>query len=42
MHYDVFNGDTDGVIALLQLRLAEPKTSQLITELGHPPHFRLP
>ena len=31
MHYDVFNGDADGVIALLQLRLAEPKTSTLIT-----------
>lgn len=31
MHYDVFNGDADGIIALLQLRLAEPKTSQLIT-----------
>jgi hypothetical protein len=31
MHYDVFNGDADGIIALLQLRLAEPKASQLIT-----------
>ncbi|SHH75217.1 acetyltransferase [Ferrimonas marina] len=31
MHYDVFNGDADGVIALLQLRLAEPKESTLIT-----------
>jgi len=31
MHYDVFNGDADGIIALLQLRLAEPKTSKLIT-----------
>ncbi|MBY6186833.1 DHH family phosphoesterase [Marinobacter hydrocarbonoclasticus] len=31
MHYDVFNGDADGVIALLQLRLAEPKPSTLIT-----------
>ncbi|MGO2342747.1 DHH family phosphoesterase [Vibrio litoralis] len=31
MHYDVFNGDADGIIALLQLRLAEPKKSQLIT-----------
>ncbi|MBD1573257.1 DHH family phosphoesterase [Vibrio sp. S17_S38] len=31
MHYDVFNGDADGIIALLQLRLAEPKPSQLIT-----------
>lgn len=31
MHYDVFNGDADGIIALLQLRKAEPKSSKLIT-----------
>ena len=31
MHYDVFNGDADGIIALLQLRLAQPKVSALIT-----------
>ncbi len=31
MHYDVFNGDADGIISLLQLRLAEPKDSILIT-----------
>ncbi|CAH0541695.1 DHH family phosphoesterase [Vibrio marisflavi] len=31
MHYDVFNGDADGIIALLQLRLAKPIHSQLIT-----------
>lgn len=31
MHYDVFNGDADGIIALLQLRLAKPKEGQLIT-----------
>ncbi|CAH6923355.1 Acetyltransferase [Vibrio chagasii] len=31
MHYDVFNGDADGIIALLQLRFAEPKDSTLIT-----------
>ncbi|MGF1740784.1 DHH family phosphoesterase [Vibrio profundum] len=31
MHYDVFNGDADGVIALLQLRLAQPKPSRLIS-----------
>jgi hypothetical protein len=31
MHYDVFNGDADGIIALLQLRLAAPKESILIT-----------
>lgn len=31
MNYDIFNGDADGIIALLQLRLNEPKTAQLIT-----------
>ncbi|KJY84311.1 acetyltransferase [Vibrio galatheae] len=31
MHFDVFNGDADGIIALLQLRLAEPKSSNLVT-----------
>ncbi len=31
MHFDVFNGDADGIIALLQLRLVEPKSSTLIT-----------
>ncbi|MEZ8879391.1 MULTISPECIES: hypothetical protein [Vibrio] len=31
MHYDVFNGDADGIIALLQLRLNEPKETVLIT-----------
>ncbi|WP_192888752.1 DHH family phosphoesterase [Vibrio bathopelagicus] len=31
MHYDVFNGDADGIIALLQLRLNEPKESVLVT-----------
>ncbi len=31
MHVDVFNGDADGLCALLQLRLAEPKESTLIT-----------
>ncbi|MGR5146639.1 DHH family phosphoesterase [Photobacterium alginatilyticum] len=30
-HYDIFNGDADGIIALLQLRLANPKDSTLIT-----------
>ena len=29
--YDVFNGDADGICALLQLRQAEPIESQLIT-----------
>ncbi|WDE03915.1 DHH family phosphoesterase [Thalassomonas viridans] len=31
MHFDVFNGDADGIIALVQLRLARPKESRLIT-----------
>lgn len=31
MHYDIFNGDADGIISLLQLRLAEPKQAQLVT-----------
>jgi len=29
--YDIFNGDADGICALLQLRLAEPRDSILIT-----------
>jgi oligoribonuclease NrnB/cAMP/cGMP phosphodiesterase (DHH superfamily) len=31
MHFDVFNGDADGICALIQLRLAEPQIAQLIT-----------
>ncbi|MEF1284794.1 DHH family phosphoesterase [Vibrio sp. M250220] len=31
MHYDVFNGDADGIISLIQLRKSEPKTTTLIT-----------
>lgn len=31
MHFDVFNGDADGIIALVQLRLAEPRESVLVT-----------
>ncbi|MBE4327023.1 DHH family phosphoesterase [Vibrio parahaemolyticus] len=31
MNYDIFNGDADGIIALLQLRLADSIDSQLIT-----------
>lgn len=30
-HIDVFNGDADGICALIQLRLANPVESQLIT-----------
>ena len=29
--YDIFNGDADGICALLQLRLAEPRNTRLIT-----------
>ncbi len=31
MHYDVFNGDADGIIALLQLRLSDKKSKQAST-----------
>lgn len=31
MDYDVFNGDADGICALLQLRLSEPRESTLVT-----------
>ena len=31
MNYDVFNGDADGIIALMQLRFAHPKPAQLVT-----------
>jgi len=31
MHYDIFNGDADGIISLLQLRLSSPLKSTLIT-----------
>ncbi len=30
-YFDVFNGDADGICSLIQLRLAEPVDSQLIT-----------
>ncbi len=30
-YIDIFNGDADGIIALLQLRLAEPRDSRLVT-----------
>jgi len=29
--FDVFNGDADGICALHQLRLAEPRAADLIT-----------
>jgi hypothetical protein len=31
MYFDVFNGDADGICALIQLRLAQPQDSTLIT-----------
>lgn len=31
MNYDVFNGDADGICALIQLRLAKPLESTLVT-----------
>ncbi len=31
MYYDVFNGDADGICALIQLRLANPLNSTLVT-----------
>jgi single-stranded DNA-specific DHH superfamily exonuclease len=31
MNYDLFNGDADGICALLQLRKAEPRDAMLIT-----------
>ena len=30
-HYDIFNGDADGICALHQLRLADPRDSTLVT-----------
>lgn len=30
-HYDVFNGDADGICALTQLRLASPREAVLVT-----------
>ncbi len=31
MDYDLFNGDADGICALIQLRLAEPRDATLVT-----------
>lgn len=31
MNFDVFNGDADGIISLVQLRLSEPREAQLVT-----------
>ncbi|HEY1608817.1 MAG TPA: acetyltransferase [Paraburkholderia sp.] len=34
-HFDVFNGDADGLCALHQLRLAEPREATLVTGTKH-------
>ena len=39
MNYDVFNGDADGIIALLQLRLANPTDAQLVTGVKRDIHL---
>ena len=31
MNFDVFNGDADGILSLVQLRLADPREATLIT-----------
>ncbi len=31
MNFDVFNGDADGICSLIQLRLAEPRQTELVT-----------
>ncbi len=31
MYYDIFNGDADGICALIQLRLANPQVATLVT-----------
>jgi len=31
MKYDIFNGDADGIIALLQLQLANPTVTTKVT-----------
>ncbi|PIE39589.1 MAG: acetyltransferase [Gammaproteobacteria bacterium] len=31
MDYDLFNGDADGICALIQLRMAQPREAQLVT-----------
>jgi len=30
-YYDIFNGDADGICALHQLRLEEPRDAELVT-----------
>lgn len=33
INIDIFNGDADGICALIQLRLAEPLDTRLITRV---------
>jgi hypothetical protein len=43
MHFDVFNGDADGICALHQLRLAEPKpNAELVTGVKRDIHLLNP
>ncbi|HIF53837.1 MAG: DHH family phosphoesterase [Methylococcales bacterium] len=39
MQIDVFNGDADGICALIQLRLTQPLTSQLVTGVKRDIHL---
>ncbi len=39
MHFDVFNGDADGICALIQLRLDRPLASKLITGIKRDIHL---
>ncbi|HUJ76535.1 MAG TPA: acetyltransferase, partial [bacterium] len=39
MHQDVFNGDADGLCALHQLRLAEPREARLVTGVKRDIHL---
>src|SRR5690554_6200893 len=36
---DVFNGDADGICALVQLRLAQPRDSELVTGIKQDIHL---
>src|SRR5690554_4136507 len=36
---DVFNGDADGICSLVQLRLAEPRESELVTGIKRDIHL---
>ena len=40
MDYDVFNGDADGIISLVQLRLSDPRDAELVT--GRKRDIKLP